>query len=66
VATGKVVDTACEVYDVDRLFVAGYLALVNGVGGPNPNNTGQSLALRTAERIADRYFDCLTDPIGGS
>ncbi|WP_254840901.1 GMC family oxidoreductase N-terminal domain-containing protein [Natronomonas marina] len=55
-AMGKVVDTACEAYDVDRLFVADHSALANGVGGPNPTNTGQALALRTAERIADRYF----------
>jgi choline dehydrogenase-like flavoprotein len=65
-AMGKVVDTACEAYDVDRLFVADHSALANGVGGPNPTNTGQSLALRTAERIADRYFDALTDPIGNA
>jgi len=65
-AMGKVVDTACEAYDVDRLFVADHSALANGVGGPNPTNTGQSLALRTAERIADRYFDCLTNPIGST
>ena len=65
-AMGKVLDSACEAYDVDRLFVADHSALANGVGGPNPTNTGQSLALRTAERIADRYFDCLSDPIGSS
>jgi hypothetical protein len=65
-AMGKVVDTACEAYDVDRPFVADHSALANGVGDPNPTNTGQSLALRTAERIADRYFDCLTDPIGSA
>ena len=53
---GKVVDEACEAYDVDRLFVADHSALANGVGGANPTNTGQALAARTAERIVDRYF----------
>ncbi|MFC6723541.1 GMC oxidoreductase [Halobium palmae] len=54
---GKVVDEACEAYDVDRLFVADHSALANGVGGANPTNTGQALAARTADRIVDRYFD---------
>jgi choline dehydrogenase-like flavoprotein len=53
---GKVVDEACEAYDVDRLFVADHSALANGVGGANPTNTGQALAARTAERILDRHF----------
>ncbi len=53
---GKVVDEACEAYDVDRLFVADHSALPNGVGGPNPTNTGQALAARTAETIVERYF----------
>jgi choline dehydrogenase-like flavoprotein len=53
---GKVVDEACEAYDVDRLFVADHSALANGVGGANPTNTGQALAARTADRIVDRYF----------
>jgi choline dehydrogenase-like flavoprotein len=53
---GKVVDEACEAYDVDRLFVADHSALANGVGGANPTNTGQALASRTAERIVERYF----------
>jgi len=65
-AVGKVLDAGGKAENVDRLFVADHSALANGVGGPNPTNTGQSLALRTAERIADRYFDCLVDPIGGS
>ncbi|UPM44690.1 GMC family oxidoreductase N-terminal domain-containing protein [Halocatena salina] len=55
-AMGKVVDTGCEAYDVDRLFVADHSALANGLGGPNPTNTGQALAARTAETILDRYF----------
>ena len=53
---GKVVDTACESYDVDRLFVADHSALANSVGGVNPTNTGQALAARTAEKIVERYF----------
>jgi choline dehydrogenase-like flavoprotein len=55
-AMGKVVDEACEAYDVDRLFVADHSALSNGVGGANPTNTGQALAARTADRIVERYF----------
>ncbi len=55
-AMGKVLDTACEAYDVDRLFVADHSALANGLGGVNPTNTGQALALHTADRIIDRYF----------
>ncbi|MFB6135839.1 MAG: GMC oxidoreductase [Halobacteriaceae archaeon] len=53
---GKVVDEACEAYDVDRLFVADHSALANGVGGANPTNTGQALAARTAEKIVERHF----------
>jgi choline dehydrogenase-like flavoprotein len=56
-AMGKVVDEACEAYDVDRLFVADHSALANGVGGPNPTNTGQALAARTGEKILERYFE---------
>ncbi|WP_372912759.1 GMC oxidoreductase [Salinigranum sp.] len=55
-AMGKVVDEACEAYDVGRLFVADHSALANGVGGANPTNTGQALAARTADRIVERYF----------
>jgi choline dehydrogenase-like flavoprotein len=55
-AMGKVLDTACEADDVDRLFVADHSALANGIGGPNPTNTGQALAARTAEKIVERYF----------
>ena len=53
---GKVVDEACEAYDVDRLFIADHSVLANSVGGVNPTNTGQALAARTAEKIVDRYF----------
>jgi choline dehydrogenase-like flavoprotein len=56
-AMGRVVDEACEAYDVDRLFVADHSAMANGVGGANPTNTGQALAARTGERIVERYFE---------
>lgn len=55
-AMGKVVDEGCEAYDVEGLFVGDHSALSNGLGGPNPTNTGQALAARTAEYIVDRYF----------
>jgi len=53
---GKVVDEACEAYDVNRLFVADHSVLANGVGGANPTNTGQALAARTGEKIVERHF----------
>ncbi|WP_254824529.1 GMC family oxidoreductase N-terminal domain-containing protein [Haloglomus halophilum] len=54
---GPVLDQGAEAHDVQRLFVADHSALANGVGGPNPTNSGQALALRTADVIAQRYFD---------
>ena len=62
-ALGKVLDTGGEALLVDRLFVADHSALPNGVGGANPTHTGQALALRTAEHLAERYFDGVPDPI---
>lgn len=53
---GKVLDANAEAKNVNRLFVSDHSALSNGLGGPNPTNTGQALALRTADRIADIYF----------
>ncbi|MFC5971606.1 GMC family oxidoreductase N-terminal domain-containing protein [Halomarina salina] len=53
---GKVLDASAEAKNVSRLFVADHSALANGLGGPNPTNTGQALALRTADEIAARYF----------
>jgi hypothetical protein len=44
--------------------VADHSALANGVGGANPTHTGQALALRTAEHVADRYFGGVDDPVG--
>jgi choline dehydrogenase-like flavoprotein len=60
---GYVADEACESYDVDRLFVADHSVLPNSLGGPNPTNTGQTLATRTADRIAHRYFPRKSDPL---
>jgi choline dehydrogenase-like flavoprotein len=54
---GFVADENCEAYDVDRLFIADHSVLPNGLGGPNPTNTGQALAMRTGDRIADLYFE---------
>jgi len=62
-AMGRVLDTGGEAQRVDRLFVADHSALSNGVGGANPTHSGQALALRTAERVAERYFDGVPDPI---
>jgi choline dehydrogenase-like flavoprotein len=53
---GRVLDENAEAYNVDRLFIADHSALANGLGGPNPTNSGQALALRTADRISDLYF----------
>ncbi|WP_266075530.1 GMC oxidoreductase [Haladaptatus caseinilyticus] len=53
---GTVLDSNAEAKNVKRLFVADHSALANGLGGPNPTNSGQALALRTADRIADSYF----------
>ncbi len=63
-AMGKVLDAGGEAKNVDRLFVADHSALANGVGGANPTHTGQALALRTAERVAARYFGGVDDPVG--
>ena len=53
---GVVTDGACEARPVDRLFVGDHSVLPNSLGGPNPTNTGQAVAMRTAERILERYF----------
>ncbi|MFC6763920.1 GMC family oxidoreductase N-terminal domain-containing protein [Natrinema soli] len=53
---GKVLDENAEAKNVSRLFVADHSAMANGLGGPNPTNTGQALALRTADRIGNLYF----------
>ncbi|MFD1851438.1 GMC family oxidoreductase N-terminal domain-containing protein [Oceanobacillus bengalensis] len=53
---GFVVDTSCEAYQVERLFIADNSVDYNALGGPNPTLTTQALATRTAKRLADKYF----------
>ena len=53
---GFVVDTSCEAYQVDRLFIADNSVDYNSLGGPNPTLTTQALATRTAELLAKKYF----------
>jgi len=53
---GFVVDTSCEAYQVDRLYIADSSVDYNGLGGPNPTMTTQALATRTAEKLASKYF----------
>ena len=62
----SVLDENAESRAVKGLFIADNSALANGLGGPNPTLTTQALATRTAEKIAQRYFD--RDPwvVGGS
>ena len=64
---GKVTDSGAEALDVDRLFIGDHSVMSNSIGSPNPTHTGQAVALRTAEVIADRYFPNAGDErIGGS
>jgi len=53
---GYVVNSDCEAYQVNGLFIADNSVLHNGVGGSNPTLTTQALATRTAEKIAEKYF----------
>ena len=53
---GYVTDLNCEAYQVKRLFIADNSVLYNGLGGPNPTLTNQSMATRTCEKIANLYF----------
>jgi len=53
---GFVVDTSCEAYQVERLYIADNSADYNSLGGPNPTLTTQALATRTAERISNKHF----------
>jgi choline dehydrogenase-like flavoprotein len=53
----SVLDDSGEARWVKRLFVADNSALPNAIGGPNPTLTTQALVTRTAELIAQRYFD---------
>ena len=54
-------DSVCrptgEARFVDGLFIADNSILPNALGGPNPTLTTQALATRTAEIIAQRFFD---------
>lgn len=45
-----VVDTSCEAYQVERLYIADN-------SGQNPTLTTQALATRTAEHLANKYFN---------
>jgi len=53
---GFVVDTSCEAYQVERLYIADNSVAYNALGGPNPTLTTQAIATRTAERLAHKYF----------
>lgn len=53
----SVVRPTGEARFVDGLFLADNSVLPNGLGGPNPTLTTQALATRTAEHIAQTYFD---------
>lgn len=52
-----VVDTSCEAYQVERLYIADNSVAYNALGGPNPTLTTQALATRTAEHLANKYFN---------
>lgn len=53
---GLVTDLNCEAIQVKRLFIADNSVLYNSLGGPNPTLTNQTLAARTAEKLAIKYF----------
>lgn len=53
----SVVGPTGEARFVDGLFIADNSVLPNALGGPNPTLTTQALATRTAEVIAQQYFD---------
>jgi choline dehydrogenase-like flavoprotein len=54
---GYVADSSCETYQVERLYIADNSVLYNALGGPNPTLTTQALATRTAEHLAEKYFN---------
>lgn len=62
----SVLDENAESRAVKGLFIADNSALANGLGGPNPTLTTQALATRTAEKIAQHYFDLDPWVVGGS
>lgn len=53
---GHVTDFNCEALQVKRLFIADNSIHYNSLGGPNPTLTTQALAVRTAEKLARKYF----------
>jgi len=53
---GYVTDSNCEALQVKRLFIADNSVHYNSLGGPNPTLTTQALAVRTAEKLANKYF----------
>lgn len=53
---GRVTDHNCEARGVEGLFIADHSVLPNSLGGPNPTHTGQALALRTAEKLTEKYY----------
>lgn len=52
---GFVTNTDCEALQVKRLYIADNSVLYNSLGGPNPTNTTQALATRTADKIFEKY-----------
>ncbi|QDI90754.1 GMC family oxidoreductase [Salicibibacter halophilus] len=53
---GFVVDSSCEAYQVNRLYIADNSVHYNSIGGPNPTLTTQALAVRTAELLVQKHF----------
>ncbi|MBD0383991.1 GMC family oxidoreductase [Paenibacillus sp. WST5] len=54
---GFVVDENCESYETKRLYIADNSVHFNALGRANPTLTTQALATRTAEKLADKYFN---------
>ena len=54
---GYVVDENCESFQVKQLYVADNSVHFNSLGGPNPTLTTQALAIRTADRLFQKYFN---------
>lgn len=56
---GKVVNTDCEAIGAPGIFIADASVLPNSLGGPNPANTIEAMALRTAESIGKKFLTSL-------
>jgi choline dehydrogenase-like flavoprotein len=54
---GNVTDSNCEALQVKRLYIADNSVHYNSLGGPNPTLTTQALAVRTAEKIFNKYLN---------